>query len=143
MTLRSYRALSSPRDWLRESKYAAQGMRTRINACSSEHTRISRCRFYPKALLALALVTFVLIFARGMILPFLVMYFAEVLGLGEALVGAGIALSSAVGVGATLALTSTIDRYGARRVLLYPCSPSLESTRRSGSGENRLSFWYA
>ncbi|GBD20376.1 Multidrug resistance protein MdtH [bacterium HR28] len=84
-----------------------------------ELTPLSRWRFYPRGLLALALATFVLFLARGMILPFLVIYFAQVVGLGEALVGAGIALSSAVGVGATLALASTIDRYGARRVLLY------------------------
>jgi len=73
---------------------------------------------YPRGLLVLALATFVLFLARGMVLPFLVIYFAQVVGLGEALAGAGIALSSVLGVIATLALAGTIDRYGARRVLV-------------------------
>jgi predicted MFS family arabinose efflux permease len=75
-------------------------------------------RSYPRGLLVLALATFVLFLARGMVLPFLMIYFAQIVGLGESLAGAGIALSSVVGVVATLALARTIDRSGARRILL-------------------------
>lgn len=73
---------------------------------------------YPRGLLVLAAATFVLFLARGMVLPFLVIYFAQVVGLGEALAGAGIALSSVLGVLAMLLLAGTIDRYGAHRVVL-------------------------
>ena len=79
---------------------------------------ISVSRAYPRGLLVLAVATFVLFLARGMVLPFLVIYFAQVVGLGEGLAGLGIALSSILGVIATVVLAGTIDRYGARRIVL-------------------------
>ncbi len=73
---------------------------------------------YPHGLLVLAVSTFVLFLARGMVLPFLVIYFAQVVGLGEGTAGLGIALSSVLGVLVMLALAGLIDRWGARRILL-------------------------
>jgi MFS family permease len=66
----------------------------------------------------LASANFVLFTARGMVLPFLVIFFGQVVGLGEALVGAGLAVAAVCGVAFTLLLAGTIDRFGARPVLV-------------------------
>lgn len=50
--------------------------------------------------------------------PFLVIFFGQVVGLGEGLVGAGIFVNAVVGVAFTLAVAGLIDRVGARRVLI-------------------------
>lgn len=53
--------------------------------------------------------------ARGMTIPFLVMYFGVVRGLGEGRVGAGIAASSINGAIFTLVVGGPIERFGPRR----------------------------
>ncbi len=53
-----------------------------------------------------------------MTIPFLVIYFGQIVGLGVGLVGAGIAASSIVGVAFTLVAAGTIDRFGARTMLI-------------------------
>ncbi|MGA7671229.1 MAG: MFS transporter, partial [Nitrolancea sp.] len=78
----------------------------------------SRANHFPRSLWLLAFANFVLFTARGMTIPFLVIYFGQVIGLGVGLVGAGIAASSIVGVAFTLVAAGTIDRFGARSMLI-------------------------
>lgn len=73
---------------------------------------------YPRPLWLLASANLVLFTARGMVLPFLVIFFGQVVGLGEGLVGAGLAVAATCGVVFTLVLAGTIDRFGARPVLI-------------------------
>ncbi len=78
----------------------------------------SRANHFPRSLWLLAFANFVLFAARGMTIPFLVIYFGQIVGLGVGLVGAGIAASSIVGVAFTLMAAGTIDRFGARTMLI-------------------------
>jgi len=73
---------------------------------------------YPRALWLLALANFVLFGARGMTGPFLIIFFGQIVGLPDALVGAGIAVNAVAGVAFTLMVAGVIDRLGARRVLI-------------------------
>ncbi|HEU5422742.1 MAG TPA: MFS transporter [Nitrolancea sp.] len=79
--------------------------------------RIQLSRF-PGTLWLLAGANLVLFTARGMTIPFLVIYFGQILGLGEGHVGAGIAASSIAGVLFTLAAAGTIDRFGPRNMVV-------------------------
>ncbi|HVX30365.1 MAG TPA: MFS transporter [Nitrolancea sp.] len=73
---------------------------------------------FPRSLWLLAGANFVLFCARGMTIPFLVIFFGQIVGLGAGFVGAGIAASSIVGVAFTLIAAGTIDRFGARTILI-------------------------
>jgi MFS family permease len=73
---------------------------------------------FPRSLWLLAGANFVLFCARGMTIPFLVIFFGQIEGLGAGFVGAGIAASSIVGVAFTLVAAGTIDRFGARTILI-------------------------
>ncbi len=75
-------------------------------------------RRYPRPLWLLAISNFVLFTARGMTMPFLVIFFGQVLGLGEGLVGAGIAANAAVGIAFTFLAAGLIDRAGPRATLI-------------------------
>jgi predicted MFS family arabinose efflux permease len=75
-------------------------------------------RHYPRPLLLLAVTNFVVLIAQGMTFPFLVIFFGQVLGMGEGLAGAGIAVSAIGGVIFTLLVAGFIDRSGAPCVLL-------------------------
>ena len=78
----------------------------------------ARSESFSTALWLLAFANLVLFTARGMTIPFLVIFFGQILGLGVGLVGAGIAASSIVGVAFTLIAAGTIDRFGARTMLI-------------------------
>jgi MFS family permease len=56
--------------------------------------------------------------ARGMTIPFLIIYFGQIRGFGEAIAGVGIMFNAVAGVIFTLLLAGTIDRIGARTVLI-------------------------
>jgi MFS family permease len=60
----------------------------------------------------------VLFTARGMTVPFLVIFFGQVRGFGEAVAGAGIMVNAIAGVVFTLFMAGLIDRVGARPVLI-------------------------
>ncbi len=77
-----------------------------------------RANHFPRSLWLLAFANLVLFTARGMTIPFLVIYFGQIVGLGVGLVGAGIAASSIVGVAFTLIAAGTIDHFGARTMLI-------------------------
>lgn len=90
----------------------------------SQRTRLTieqlraRVDHFPRSLWLLAFANLVLFTARGMTIPFLVIFFGQIVGLGVGLVGAGIAASSIVGVAFTLVVAGTIDRFGARTMLI-------------------------
>jgi MFS family permease len=73
---------------------------------------------FPRSLWLLAAANFILFTARGMTMPFLVIFFGQIVGLGEGMVGAGIFVNAVVGVVFTLAVAGLIDRLGARLVLI-------------------------
>lgn len=77
-----------------------------------------RLAHFPVPLWLLALANFVLFTSRGMTIPFLVIFFGQILGLGEGLVGFGLAVNAVSGVIFTLMFAGTIDRFGARPVLI-------------------------
>jgi MFS family permease len=70
----------------------------------------------PLWLLAVALG--VLFTARGMQIPFLVIFFGQVRGFGEGVAGTGLAINAISGVVFTLMVAGVIDRFGARPVLI-------------------------
>lgn len=75
-------------------------------------------RRYPGALWLLALANFVLFTARGMTVPFWMIFFGQVVGLGEGLVGAGLAVNAIAGIIFTFIAAGLIDRLGPRVMLI-------------------------
>jgi MFS family permease len=73
---------------------------------------------FPIPLWMLAAAMVVLFTARGMTIPFLVIFFGQVRGFGEGVAGAGIAINAVAGVTFTLLVAGWIDRFGARPVLI-------------------------
>jgi MFS family permease len=73
---------------------------------------------FPRSLWLLSGANFVLFCGRGMTVPFLIIYFGQIQGFGTGFVGAGIAASSIIGVAFTLLAAGTIDRFGARTMLI-------------------------
>lgn len=73
---------------------------------------------YPLPLLLLALSNLVQFTARGMFLPFIVIFFGQIIGINEGLVGAGLAVSAVSGIIFTLLLAGMIDRFGPRPILI-------------------------
>jgi MFS family permease len=72
----------------------------------------------PRSIWVLTVAMGVLLTARGMAMPFLIIYFGQVRGFGEAVAGAGIMVNAIVGVIFTLLLAGLIDRIGTRPVLI-------------------------
>jgi MFS family permease len=72
----------------------------------------------PRSIWLLAAAMVVLFTARGMAVPFLVIFFGQVRGFGEAVAGAGIMINAIAGVIFTLFMAGLIDRVGARPVLI-------------------------
>lgn len=79
-------------------------------------------RRFPLSLWLLALTNFILFTSRGMTVPFLVIFFGQVVGLGEGLVGAGIAVNAIAGVIFTMGMAGLIDRFGGRTMLIIAIS---------------------
>lgn len=75
-------------------------------------------RGYPRDLWALIIAILVFWIGRGMISPFLVIFFTQIIDLPGPLVGAGIAVASLIGIFGGLAVAGTIDRHGGQPVLM-------------------------
>lgn len=73
---------------------------------------------FPRAVWAMALGNLVFWTGRGMVVPFLVIYFNQIVGLSASLVGTGIALSGLGGIVFVMLVAGQIDRRGGRPVLL-------------------------
>lgn len=72
----------------------------------------------PRSIWVLAAGMVVFFTARGMTVPFLIIYFGQVRGFGESVAGAGVMVNALVGVIFTLVMAGLIDRIGAHPVLV-------------------------
>jgi MFS family permease len=72
----------------------------------------------PRSIWVLTAAMAVLLTARNMAVPFLIIYFGQVRGFGEAVAGAGIMVNAVAGVVFTLLVAGLIDRIGTRPVLI-------------------------
>jgi MFS family permease len=72
----------------------------------------------PRSIWILTLAMCVMLTARGMAVPFLIIYFGQVRGFGESVAGAGIMVNAVAGVIFTLLLAGLIDRIGTRPMLI-------------------------
>ena len=72
----------------------------------------------PRSIWILTAAMSVLLTARGMAVPFLIIYFGQVRGFGETVAGAGIMVNAIAGVVFTLLMAGLIDRIGTRPVLI-------------------------
>jgi MFS family permease len=72
---------------------------------------------HPRPVWMLMLAVVVLWIGRGMVIPFTVIFFTQIVGLRGSLVGGGIAGASLVGIGAVTLTASLIDRHGGKPVL--------------------------
>src|SRR4051794_39911598 len=75
---------------------------------------------YPRPLWWLTLANLLLWTGRGMIVPFLVIYFSQVVGLSDSVVGAGIAAANLLGIAFVMLIAGQIDRRGGH-LLLVSC----------------------
>lgn len=73
---------------------------------------------HPRGVWAMALCNLLLWTGRGMVVPFTVIYFSQIVGITPSLVGTGIAVSGFAGIGFVLLAAGQIDRRGGRPVLL-------------------------
>lgn len=84
--------------------------------------RIARVRerlsAYPAPVWVMALCNLVLWAGRGMVMPFLVIFFNQIVGISASLVGAGIAISGLGGIVFVMLVAGQIDRRGGRPVLM-------------------------
>lgn len=73
---------------------------------------------YPRSIWALAAAVLTLWTGRGMVTPFLVIYFSQIVGIDSTLVGAGIAAAGLAGIAFVLVVAAQIDKRGGRPVLI-------------------------
>ncbi len=73
---------------------------------------------YPRAVWMMALCNLILWTGRGIVIPFTVIYFSQIVGLSASVVGAGIAASGLGGIAFVMLVAGQIDRRGGHPVLL-------------------------
>ena len=73
---------------------------------------------YPRPIWVLAISIFVLWVGRGMVVPFTVIFFTQIVGISGATVGTGIAVASLLGIAFVTITASQIDKRGGRPVLI-------------------------
>lgn len=73
---------------------------------------------YPRPLWWLALANLLLWTGRGMIIPFLVIFFSQVVGLSGSVVGGGIAAANLLGIAFVMLMAGQIDRRGGHLMLV-------------------------
>ncbi|RIK45601.1 MAG: hypothetical protein DCC58_05825 [Chloroflexi bacterium] len=73
---------------------------------------------YPRAVWMLTIANTILWVGRGMVMPYLFIYFNDVVGIPGKIVGGGIAVSSLLASGFVIAAAPQIDRRGAQPMLL-------------------------
>lgn len=77
-----------------------------------------RAAEYPRSVWVLAAAVLTLWTGRGMVLPFLVIYFSQIVGIKASIVGTIIAGAGMVGVVFVFVVAGQIDKHGGRPVLL-------------------------
>ena len=73
---------------------------------------------YPRAVWMMALCNLILWTGRGIVIPFVVIYFSQIVGISASIVGAGIAASGLGGIAFVMLVAGQIDRRGGHPVLL-------------------------
>lgn len=73
---------------------------------------------YPRSIWTLSAAVLTVWTGRGMVLPFLVIYFSQIVGLRASIVGAVIAAAGVAGIAFVLIVAGQIDKRGGRPVLL-------------------------
>ncbi|HYI15517.1 MAG TPA: hypothetical protein VEX37_09005, partial [Thermomicrobiales bacterium] len=73
---------------------------------------------YPRPVWMMALCNLILWTGRGIVIPFTVIYFSQIVGISASVVGAGIAVSGLGGIAFVMLVAGQIDRRGGRPVLL-------------------------
>src|SRR5690606_28457454 len=77
---------------------------------------------------------------RGMVTPFLVIYFSQIVGLNASLVGTGIAGAGLAGVAFVLLVAPQIDRHGGKPVLLITVAAIALATFLSAWAHSAVTF---
>ena len=95
---------------------------------------------YPRPLWWLALANLLLWTGRGMIVPFLVIFFSQVVGLSGSVVGAGIAAANLLGIAFVMLMAGQIDRRGGHLMLVSCLGLMAVSTALHGEATSVLPF---
>jgi MFS family permease len=100
-------------------------------------------RAYPRAVWLMAFANLVLWTGRGMIIPFTVIFFSQIVGLSASLVGTGIGVSALAGIGFVMLAAGQIDRRGGHPVLMACLLVIAVSTLLYGWSTNIVAFFVA
>ena len=73
---------------------------------------------YPRAVWMLLLAVIVMWVGRGMVIPFTIIFFTQIVGLKGSVVGGGIAIGTACGIAGVTVTAGLIDRYGGKPILV-------------------------
>lgn len=95
---------------------------------------------YPRSIWTLSAAILTLWTGRGMVLPFLVIYFSQIVGIRASLVGAVIAGAGVAGIAFVLLVAGQIDKRGGRPVLLWTLAMMSVATLLSAWANSTLSF---
>ncbi len=83
---------------------------------------IDRLQEYPRPVWWLAAAVLILWTGRGMVVPFLIIYFSQIVGINATTVGTVIAGTGMIGVVFVLGIAGQIDKYGGKPVLIVTVS---------------------
>lgn len=101
----------------------ATGSKTSIPAPVSRIGRLKeRITGFPRSIWVLAAAVLVLWTGRGMVIPFIIIYFSQIIGLPGTMVGSGIAVSSLIGIALVMITAGQIDRRGGKPILVVAVS---------------------
>lgn len=78
----------------------------------------NRMSGYPRPVWILAAAVLTIWTGRGMVIPFLIIYFSQIVGIQASIVGAVVAGAGLTGVAFVFVVAGQIDKYGGRPVLL-------------------------
>lgn len=95
---------------------------------------------YPRSIWVLSAAILTVWTGRGMVLPFLVIYFSQIVGLRSSMVGAVIAGAGVAGIAFVLVVAGQIDRHGGRPVLLWTLAMISLATLLSAWATSTVAF---
>ena len=95
---------------------------------------------YPRSIWTLSAAVLTVWTGRGMVLPFLVIYFSQIVGLRASVVGAVIAGAGVAGIAFVLIVAGQIDKRGGRPVLLATLAMISLATLLSAWANSTLTF---
>ncbi len=95
---------------------------------------------YPRSIWALAAAVLTVWAGRGMVVPFMVIYFSQIVGIRASLVGAVIAGAGVAGIAFVLLVAGQIDKRGGRPVLLWTLAAMSLATLFSAWANSTLTF---